>query len=268
VTFGVAVATWCGASSLVAQAVPQVKDAQVWGLQGLRAGYCVRFLIEPRAAARELRDGFLLVRADEDPTLHPALRQVIKGQPEFAFWTPSSLCFYHLDAVQLGNRKVVEKDPRNSQMLGFWYLATTEKGGARRDLVLDLYASRGALIRAAEASRVRLQAAHSVVSAVAADSVPDVYSVQVGRALLVWSGRAVGDSTKVERPLQESWQVKGLRAGVWAADLKLTPGWSRPLVGSLRVEGKGDLTKALKASPIRFVGPFYHGGGGELRFFR
>jgi hypothetical protein len=50
--------------------------------------------------------------------------------------------------------------------------------------------------------------------------------------------------------------------------LVLTPTWSRALVGSLRVEGKGDLAKLLKASPIRFVGPLYRGGGGELRFTR
>lgn len=263
-----AVAAWWGASSLLAQAAPEVKDVQVWGLQGLRTGYCVRFLIAPSAAARELRDGFLPIRADEDKTLHPALRQVIQGQPEFAFWTPSSLCFYHLDAVQLGNRRIADKDARKAQMLAVWSLATTEKGsGPRRDLVLDLFSGRGALTRAAEASRVRLQEANAAVSN-AADTLPDIYRVEVGRVRLVWTGRLVGDSTKVDRPIQEPWQVKGLRAGVWRADLKLNPSWSRAVVGSLRVEGKGDLAKVLKASPIRFVGPFYWGGGGELRFYR
>ena len=72
----------------------------------------------------------------------------------------------------------------------------------------------------------------------------------------------------VDQPIQESWSVSGLRGQMWNARLIRTPSWSRPLVGSLTVEGKGDLAKALKASPIRFVGPLYIGGGGELHFSR
>jgi hypothetical protein len=40
------------------------------------------------------------------------------------------------------------------------------------------------------------------------------------------------------------------------------------MVGSLKVEGKDDLAKLLKASPIRFVGPVYQGGTGSLHFGR
>src|ERR671913_186851 len=65
VTLGVAIATWCSGSVLGAQTTAEFKDSQVWGLQGLRAGYCVRFLIEPRLASRQLRDGFRLLRADQ-----------------------------------------------------------------------------------------------------------------------------------------------------------------------------------------------------------
>jgi hypothetical protein len=264
----VAVATCCGAASLTAQTATHPKETQVWALQGLKAGFCVRFLIEPRMAGRELRDGFLLLRADQDDALHPALRQVIETQPEFASWVPSSLCFYHLDAVQLGDRRIAEKDPRKAQMLGLWSLATAERGTrARRDLVLNMYASRQRLVRAAEAARVRLHEAKSVVSD-AIDTTADQYSVEIGKTLLVWNGRTAGDSSRVDRPIEESWSVTGVRQGVWSGNLVLAPTWSRALVGSLRVEGKGDLAKALKGSPIRFVGPFYRGGGGELRLSR
>ena len=40
------------------------------------------------------------------------------------------------------------------------------------------------------------------------------------------------------------------------------------MVGSLQVEGNDDFAKAIKASPIRFVGPALLGGGGELAFGR
>jgi hypothetical protein len=267
VTLGVAVATCWGASSLTGQAGTDLKESRVWGFQGLRTGYCVRFLIEPRAASRKLREGFRLVRADRDTTLHPALRQTIQMQPEFGPWSPSSLCFYFTDAVQVGARRVGEKDSRKSQLVAAWTLATLEeRGNARRDLALGLYGSRGGLIRAAEATGVRLREAETSV-ADRADTT-DTYSVKLEGTLLIWRGQPTGDSTRVERPIQESWLVSGLRGGVWAAALTLSPSWSRPLVGSLTVEGKGDLAKALKASPIRFVGPLHHGGGGELRFSR
>lgn len=245
-----------------------MKDERVWNLQGLRAGYCVRFLVDPKTAARELKEGFLLLRADQDEALHPALRQVVQTQPEFAPWTPSSLCFYYTDAVQIGGRRIAEKNPRIAQMVGIWSLGTVEQGsGARRDLVLDMYASRERLRTAAAANLVLLHEAEAGFRA-ATDTSGTEYRQRIGKTQLVWSGRTAGDSTLVERPIVETWQVPGVRGVTWSAQLSLSPASSRGLVGSLRVEGKGDLANALKASPIRFVGPFYHGGGGQLRFTR
>jgi len=37
------------------------------------------------------------------------------------------------------------------------------------------------------------------------------------------------------------------------------------MVGSLRIEGKDAMARALQASPIRYVGPSYEGGEGQLR---
>jgi hypothetical protein len=225
-------------------------------------------LIEPELASKELRKGYILVPAERDQRLHAALRQIVASQPEFARWSPSNLCFYYMDAVQVGGRRVAERDRRAYQMIGMWTLAATEEeGGARRDLVLDMYASRSSLLRAAQAAQVRMHEVHSVVSD-RADSTLDIYSIKVGNTQLVWNGRHTGDSTRVEEALEENWSVSGLGKSVRFARLELRPAWSWPLVGSLRVEGKGDLGKALRSSPIRFVGPLYRGGGGQLRFSR
>jgi hypothetical protein len=267
VTIGAAIATWCGASALGAQTTSGAKRSQVWDLHGLRAGYCVRFLVEPRVAARKLRAGFVLIRAETDSTMHPALRGVIHREPDFSRWTPSNLCFYFTDAVQLGARRVVEKDARSYQMLAVWTLGTEEqKSGARRDIVVDMYASRTSMVRAA-AALMPLREAHSVVHD-RTDTPSDVYSVSLERTLLVWRGHPIGDSTRVERPIEESWLITGTRGVLWGGRLAFDPTWSQPLVGSLTVEGKGDLAKALKASPIRFVGPLYRGGAAELMFSR
>jgi hypothetical protein len=266
--FGAAVAACAVPARLPAQATGEQKQAQVWGLQGLRTGYCVRFLMEPKAVSGELKGGFRAIPASQDRSLHPALQQTIKGQPEFATWIPSSLCFYYTDAVQIGARRVVEKNPRNQQMIAVWTLATQEeKSAARRDLALGIFSGRGSLIRAAEAAGVRLHEAHAAVID-SADTSNDVYNVKLERTTVVWRGRPTGDSTRVGQAIEESWLVPGTRAGVWAVQMVLHPAWSQPLVGSLAVEGKGDLSKALKKSPIRFVGPLYRGGTGELRFSR
>jgi hypothetical protein len=229
----------------------------------------VRFLLDPGKAPRTPKNEFVLLRADRDPHLHPALRQAVATQPEFASWTPSQLCFYYLDAVQIGNDRVADKKGRKPQMMGVWSMATAvRETGAQREYVVDLYVGRGKLHRAAEGAGVSME---EVVSSVldAADTIPDAYSVTVGKALLVWNGRPAGESTRVTQPISESWSMLGLRSlGIWQTEFELAPQWSQPLVGSFRVEGKGDLAQALKASPIRFVGPLYRGGGARLRFSR
>jgi hypothetical protein len=251
---------------LSAQTDSEAKEARTWRLQGLRNSYCVRFLVEPEAASHELKDGFALIQAQHDSSLHPALQQVIHSQPEFAAWTASRLCLYYLDAVQVGKRRIAERNPRSYQLLGVWTLATQEQGsGARRDLVLDMFASRPNLLNAAEIAQVRLHEVHSAYYD-RPDTTSDVYSVKIGKMQLTWAGRPAGDSTRVEHPIVERWSVSGLRRGIRTAELSVSPAWSRGVVGSLRVEGKGNLAKLLHASPIRFVGPLYRGGAGELRF--
>jgi hypothetical protein len=268
VILGLALAGWCGAAvPVLAQAGPQGREGPVWTLEGLRTGQCVRFLLNPTKAPRKLPDGTRLLAASQDETLHPALRSVIDGQPEFAAWIPASLCLYYGDTLTLGARRLSGKDPRKRPMIGLWAVAASEQGRARRELVLSFFGVGSGLVQAAGYTRVKLREARSSVSKVP-DTENDLYDVKIGKTRLVWNGRPAGDSTRVEQPIQESWLAPGTFGILWRVQATLRPEWSRALVGVLRVEGKDDLAKALKASPIRFVGPLYQGGGGELRFSR
>jgi hypothetical protein len=175
---------------------------------------------------------------------------VIEGQPEFASWVPSSLCLFYVDAVQLGGRRYGNKDPRKRQMVGAWTLAAIEQGsGARRDLVLELFSSRGDVVRAAQLAKIKFREAQAAVSKAPASG-DDLQEVKVGKTRLVWNGRAAGDSTRVEEPIEEAWLAKGTSGGAWNVQTTLVPDWSRPLVGVLRVEGKVDLAKDLKSTRV------------------
>lgn len=228
----------------------------------------MRFLIAPAEAAHQAQAGFRPVRADQDQSLHPALRSVIEGQPEFASWTPSSLCFFYLDTVSLGGRTMAARKGSKPQLISVWTLATSGQAGAgRRDLALQLSAGSAQTVRAAEAVRLRVREAELRISQVP-EGIDEMQEVKMGKTRLTWTGRAVGDSTQVSQPIEELWLVKGASGTSWNVRLKLAPSWTRPLVGVLRVEGKDDLAKALKASPIRFVGPRYLGGSADLLFSR
>ena len=119
---------------------------------------------------------------------------------------------------------------------------------------------------AAANAKVKLSEAQSSVSQVPGTD-NDLYEVRDREDPAVWNGRAVGDSTRVEQPIQESWLAKGTGGTVWQVIHVSSRSGVRPLVGVLSVEGKDDLAKALKASPIRFVGPLYHGGGRRAALF-
>jgi hypothetical protein len=262
-----AAASVCAVGSTSAQEPPESRQGAVWTLEGLKVGQCVRFLINPAAAGKQIRPGTRLIRADQDTSLHQALRTVIQSQPEFSAWAPSSLCLYYADAIRLGSRRLSSKDPRRRQMLGVWAVAATEQGGARRDIVVDLFGTDGEFVHSADMARIKASEARSRASVVQATG-NELYDIRIGKTRLVWNGRAAGDSTRVDRPIQELWLTRGASGTLWRVQTTIKPSWSRSLVGVLTVEGKGDLAKALKGSPTRFVGPLYFGGGGELRFSR
>jgi hypothetical protein len=152
-------------------------------------------------------------------------------------------------------------------MLGVWSIGATEQGGRRRDIVVDLFGTDGEFVHAADMARIKASEARSRASTVAGTQ-NELYDVRLDKTRLVWNGRPVGDSTRIEHPIQELWLTRGASGTLWRVQTTLTPSWSRALVGVLTVEGKDDLAKALKGSPTRFVGPLYFGGGGDLHFSR
>jgi hypothetical protein len=247
----------------------------VWRLGGLRNGFCVLLLVDPQAASRNLPPGLRLVPAGEAADLHPALRIAIQSQPDLASWSPSHLCFYAVDTIQTADYVLRDKSGRKPQLFGLWTVSAAESAsGDRRDLALLVLVSSGKLIRSGRMAGHEIheiEAKVGKVPEVDEDGVPssdDRFQMKVGKTLLTWDGHQVSDSALASGTVEIAWASAEGDAGKGRGSLTLTPQWASPMVGSLKVEGKDHLAQALRTSPVRFVGPLYRGGGGEVRLAR
>ena len=131
---------------------------EVWSIDGLRTGFCIQLLIDPNTLdvpfSREARP----LRADAVPDLSPALKSVLQEQPQYASWSPSQLCLYYMETVDVGSLRVSERSPDKVPLLGIWSLAATDvNGGARRDVVLRLFTNTGRLERAGQVNGLDLR---------------------------------------------------------------------------------------------------------------
>ena len=247
----------------------------MWQIEGLRTGFCVQLLIDPQRLDVTIPRAARPLRADAIQDLDPVLRTVIAHQPEFAGWTPSRLCLYYMETVDVGSLRVSERNPTKALMIGVWALAAADAdGGARRDAVLRLFTNNGKLERAGQVNGLDLRTVQSTVREIANEddaSAPPIgtrYQLKVGKTLLTWEGRRISDSTQAKGLMSSEWRADSRRRGPMSARLTLSPEWTKAMAGSLRIEGDDDFAQAIKASPIRFVGPAVVGGGGELAFGR
>ena len=258
------------AGSLGAQQKPD--DARSWHLGGLRQGFCIELLIEAARASRHLAEGFRPLAAGQTPDLHPALRATIASQTEYRDWAPARLCLYFADSLDADGVRLVDRSGRKPLMMAFWTIAAADSASRPVEISLQLLASSSRVGAAARGTGLDFDEAKALAGVPPVDeegrsSLESRYQLRVGKTQVTWDGRQTGDSVRVQQSLVDQWLSEG-RGGVWTARFSVTPRWSRGMAGALKVEGKDDFAKALKASPIRFVGPIYLGGEAELRYSR
>ncbi len=281
VAIGLAAAFGVCPSALQAQEENRSAEASVWRLNQLNTGFCVQLLLDSATLAKELPAAYRPVRADRAADLHPAIRSVVENQPEYAAWTPSSLCMYFFEEVDAGRVRVANRNPRKAPMLGLWTAAAAaDSGGAvaasaaagGQDYVLEFLTNNGRLAGTGRRGGLPLRETSSNVGKVTETdedgrpSTDDRYQLKLGKARIVWDGRLATDSTSPHGAMVRGWVVEGTSGGWVNGRMSLTADWQRGMVGSLKVEGDDRFARAFKASPIRFVGPLFRGGGGEIRF--
>jgi hypothetical protein len=268
------------ATALATAALPlRAQDAQseatTWELGGLRSAFCVQLMLDPASELlSDLPSGYHAVPASAAPNLHVSLRSVIDGQAEFAAWSPSRLCFTTVDAVRTKDFSLTDKSGRRPQLFALWTVLAAGPSGTPQDVAIELFANSDRLIRSAHQAGQEVREARLTIGKVPAEdengvpSTDDRFQVKLGGTVVTWDGHLAGDSAAVAEPVENRWVTAGARGSAATGSLTLTPGQSQAMAGSLKVDGKSDFAKALRASPTRFAGPAYRGGGGRVTFGR
>ena len=250
-------------------------SSETWRVEGLRKAFCVEMLLAPTShALQDLPSGYRPVPASETAGLHVALRSVVESQPEYAAWSPSSLCFITADTVRTSEYTVGDRRRRRQLLFATWTVRASGGSGSVADVALDLFSNNDRLIRSARLGDHILHDGTLQVGLVPAEDdegVPSTdqrFLAKLGKSTIVWDGRPARDSSAVRTQPQRAWVAPGARRGLVTGQVVLAAAHERPMVGALKVEGKGDLAKALKASPTRFAGPVYEGGSASITFAR
>ena len=268
-----ALAVWLTAP-LAAQDDPA--GAASWQIEGLRRGFCVQLLLDPASKAlRALPEGYHALPASKAGDLHVSLRGVVQGQPEFAAWSPSSLCFEAVDSLRTPQFTLTNHNGKHPHLFAVWTVSAADSAGAAHEVALGLFASSSRMVRSVRLAGQELDEARLTVGPIPGEAeeedevVPSLdrrFQVKLGKTTITWDGHPAGDSAAVQGKVERAWVAPGTRGGLVTGRVSLTPAYSRAMAGSLKIDGKNDFANALKASPTRFVGPEYFGGAGMIAF--
>jgi hypothetical protein len=224
-----------------------------WQFSNLQQGYCVTFLVSPEDAPGVLAEDAQPMRLDAMPDLTPVLARVLADQPEYGAWMPASGSLQLVAAAESSEMigilgywaRVAPNQPPNG--LAVSMIFTNDKWAAK---ATDTTATPFRLVKASFG-----KAAHGD---------DERHVIELGKTKLIWDGHPAGDSARSDAPVERVWVVQGPRGRPVLLRWSLSTTSSRSMVGALVINGKDKLAKLLRRSPIRFLGPMYRGGSGQL----
>lgn len=249
----------------------QEPNTQSWQLRNIRARWCVYFLMDSATAEKKLPGDYRPRSAHDFPGLSPAITRLIHDEPTYASWIPAQLCAAHFDRALVDERPVGDSAASldKAQALITWLIGAGGPGVEGQDqptyYVAELRSDNWRLLRQGEIWALRGERAEPTVGKVP-ESTEDLYQVQIGRTVVTWEGHLAGDSASAAPAVEESWYTTSMRNSRIRARALFSPESAQSVAGTLRIVGKDDLAKSLRASPIRMVGPMMWGGGGSIQF--
>ncbi len=262
-------------ATLLALAVPSAPvQAQstlgpTWVLDEARGGFCIWYLIEPEQAAAQVGKAGTPRAATAVADLPPLLQRVIQDEPRFAPWTPAVLCIGRYASVQ-SDGVILDRGRDDHPVLVSWQgVAVTQPVGISGPewLLVAVGGDAPRLERVAGQSGLLFRDRSLRNNRVRGTEGEDDWEVRVDGVKLFWTGHQTGDM-RVGATRMMSFGYAGGRTTTWVVEVEQAPGSERSLVGTLRVEGKSDLAKALKSSPVRAVSAAELGGRTTLTFRR
>lgn len=236
--------------------------SQRWQFEDQQDGLCVWFLAETGTLAPGLPKEATTAGAASVVGLPASLARVIADEPRFGTWTPAVVCAERFGSARLGDELVGR--PRGPGYLLTVVAVATQ--GDRPWTLVELGTDVPALQRRGGELALRV-ASRALKVAKGGEGEDPTWELTLEGARLVWVGHATGES-RVASTRTMSFGYAGTRNTWWAGVLEGAGGSERDQVGALRVDGKGWLAKALKASPIRAVAPLTAGGRTEVRLER
>lgn len=247
----------------------QTAPATTWVLDDARGGFCIWYLVEPEQAAAMVGKAGTPRPATAVTDLPSLLQRIIQDEPRFAPWTPAVLCLGRYASVQ-SDGEVLDRGREDRPVLVSWQaLAATDPHGIRGPgwLLEAVGGDAPRLERVAGQAGLLFRDRSLRNNRVKGSEGEDDWEIRVDGVKLFWTGHQAGD-VRVGSTRMMSFGYAGGRTTTWMVELEQAPGSERPLVGTLRVEGKSDLAKALKASPVRAVSAAELGGRTTLTFRR
>ncbi len=235
-----------------------------WQFSNLQQGYCITFLVSPEDAPGVLPDDAQPVRLNATTDASPVLARVLADQPEYGAWMPAAVCIYRFGRADIAGRELVAP-AGGSEMIGtVSYAARVAVNQPDNGVSVSVvFTNDKRAARLTDSTQVPFRQIKATFGK-AAHGDDERHVIQFGKTTLIWDGHAASDSAALSTPLDHVWVVMGRRGKPVLVRWQLNASSSRSVVGALVVQGKDKLAKLMRKSPIRYLGPMYQGGRGEM----
>ena len=251
------------AGRATAQNLP--KDA-TWTLEGAHGGYCIWYLADPVLARKLVPSSTSLIPAGTGGDLPVLIASTIREEPSFAQWIPGAICVGFYQRVAAEGRTIAAAKPNKPIVIATNSIAAQGAHGVpgANQYLLDFMTNDRGLANAADGIGVDLSSIELVRRDKIEGEDPNV-TLNLAGLEITWSGHAISDSS-VGKTRSVSFGYGGPKSAGWLINMESSPQSSRLMVAVLVVNGRNDLAKVLKASPVRAIGPEERGGAGILTF--
>jgi hypothetical protein len=251
-------------TTLVPPAARAQAPVTTWTLEQVADRFCVSYLVDPALARKLVGSRFTPVGAERVEGLHPAVAQLVAGEPSYRAWVPAEICVIEAARLVSGGRTASEGG--GPVVFGYSAIAATPVGGSEIQMRGSLFSTSGSARRLAGDQLIHVDGV-KYSKGVVPDGTDQRRIVGHQGATLTWDGRVIDPvSAATERPRVLA--VEGKRNRALVVGVRQAPEWERPTVGTLKVQGKSDFALGILGSPIRMVGPISGGGTLTLDFSR